>query len=505
MGDNAMASAGVSSGPGADGTIPSSRTLTGGLRNSTDGAGCLELAQQWAQFNTSANQAAGSANGDLDTGAANTTTTILNAISSRTTLVADLQSCANGSRIQSAGGRQIETLTTIIQIRNCIFWCVWWRETVITVKITIITSTFSIETSATTSAATTSASATTASSAPTSSAGSTNGSSAPTTSGAPSSGSSGATAITIPFNTSTAASSGTSQTTTGSGGSTTTGSATTNSGSTPISVPSTSASGSCKCGIKKTTRIVGGSETDVNEYPWIAAFDFNGVDGTSPGGCAASLVANNWAVTASHCFYRDGVLAVTNDAMSLVLGVHDRTGNTDTNRKVLRIEEIVIHPSYSSSSNSFDIALLKISESVDLDAWSPACLPTSGADFTGQNGWVYGWGVTSENGASLADKLLEVEVPIVSDSVCVSAMSGISITSDMLCAGGENGKDACQGDSGGPFTTNSTSGAHTLVGAVSFGDGCAKEGLYGVYADVPFFRTWIDKTIAAKGGATFCS
>ena len=28
----------------------------------------------------------------------------------------------------------------------------------------------------------------------------------------------------------------------------------------------------------------------VNEYPWIAAFDFNGVDGTSPGGCAASLV-----------------------------------------------------------------------------------------------------------------------------------------------------------------------------------------------------------------------
>jgi len=265
-------------------------------------------------------------------------------------------------------------------------------------------------------------------------------------------------------------------------------------------------SGSCKCGIKKTTRIVGGSETDVNEYPWIAAFDFNGVDGTSPGGCAATLVANNWAVTASHCFYRNGVLTVTNDTMSLVLGVHDRTGNTDTNRKVLRIEEIVIHPSYSPSGNSFDIALLKISESVDLDAWSPACLPTSGADFTGQNGWVYGWGVTSENGASLADKLLEVEVPIVSDSVCASAMSGTSITSDMLCAGGENGKDACQGDSGGPFTVaNSTSGAHTLVGAVSFGDGCAKEGLYGVYADVPFFRTWIDETIAAKGGATFCS
>ena len=62
-----------------------------------------------------------------------------------------------------------------------------------------------------------------------------------------------------------------------------------------------------------------------------------------------------------------------------------------------------------------------------------------------------GWGATSEGG-SLADKLLELEVstqksdtplkivfqvPIVSDSVCASAMSsgGVSITSDMLCAG----------------------------------------------------------------------
>merc|ERR1719430_2556947 len=167
--DNAMTSAGVASGPGADGTIPSSRAFTRGSR--TDGAGCLELAQQWAQFNTSANQAAGSANGDLDTGAANATTTILNSINSRTTLVADLQSCSNGTtRISSSGGgRQIETVITIIQIRIYIFWMGWWRETVISVKITIITSTFSIETT-TASSTTASAATTNVSSASTSSA-----------------------------------------------------------------------------------------------------------------------------------------------------------------------------------------------------------------------------------------------------------------------------------------------------------------------------------------------
>jgi len=268
--------------------------------------------------------------------------------------------------------------------------------------------------------------------------------------------------------------------------------------------------GSCKCGIKKTTRIVGGSETEVNEYPWIAAFDVNGVDWPGLGGCAASLVANNWAVTASHCFYdADGVQTVTKDTMSLVLGVHDLNGTSDTNRKVLTIEEIVIHPSFNHTFRTNDIALLKISESVDLEVWSPACLPTPGADFTGQNGWVYGWGVTSENGEKLADKLLEVEVPIVSDSVCDAALLCTvdnCITSDMFCAGGEEGKDACGGDSGGPLTVaDSQSGVHTLVGAVSFGFGCGREGLYGVYANIPFFRTWMDQTIAAKGGATFCS
>merc|ERR1712123_438913 len=38
-----------------------------------------------------------------------------------------------------------------------------------------------------------------------------------------------------------------------------------------VTSTSTNSSAGCKCGIKRTSRIVGGTETEINEYPWMAA------------------------------------------------------------------------------------------------------------------------------------------------------------------------------------------------------------------------------------------
>merc|ERR1712053_27062 len=98
------------------------------------------------------------------------------------------------------------------------------------------------------------------------------------------------------------------------------------------------------------------------------------------------------------------------------------------------------------------------------------------------------------------------ELQIISDTECSAQTSdSVTFTDQMLCAGA-TGKDSCEGDSGGPFTVkNSGTNKHDLVGVVSWGDGCAADGMSGVYAEVAKLRTWIDTKIAENGGGAFCN
>ena len=124
-------------------------------------------------------------------------------------------------------------------------------------------------------------------------------------------------------------------------------------------------------------------------------------------------------------------------------------------------------------SDRKDIALLRLKEEVDINIYTPICLPAPNQDFTGRNATLAGWGSTSQDGHGVSNILQEVEgLTVISDSECKRI--GFAISNEMLCAGGEVGKDNCNGDSGGPLIVEEAGNSYTLIGLSNWrhGDGC---------------------------------
>ncbi|XP_017776654.1 PREDICTED: trypsin-1-like [Nicrophorus vespilloides] len=241
--------------------------------------------------------------------------------------------------------------------------------------------------------------------------------------------------------------------------------------------------GDCACGVTfKQTRIVGGVETQVNAYPWMTILSYNGRFY-----CGASVINNKYLLTATHC-----VNGFTKERLQAVFLDHDRSNQFETKTFTRKIAAILKHRGYNmGGSYNNDIALLRLDEELPFSGLlRPVCLPTIGKSYTGYTGIATGWGATEEHG-QVSNKLMEVDVPILSNIDCRKTGYGGKITDNMMCAGYKHGtKDSCQGDSGGPLhIVNST--YHTIVGIVSWGEGCAEPNYPGVYTRVNRYISWI--------------
>merc|ERR1712151_37638 len=103
---------------------------------------------------------------------------------------------------------------------------------------------------------------------------------------------------------------------------------------------------------------------------------------------------------------------------------------------------------------------------------------------------VTGFGRTEEGISHQPTRLMEVNVPANDHKTCSSQYQGIK-ENIHLCAGYTMGeKDSCQGDSGGPLFKYFGL-VPVQVGVVSFGRGCARPNLSGVYARVSGVKSWL--------------
>ncbi|NXG84268.1 ENTK Enteropeptidase, partial [Stercorarius parasiticus] len=134
------------------------------------------------------------------------------------------------------------------------------------------------------------------------------------------------------------------------------------------------------------TRIVGGSDARREAWPWIVSLHFN-----SRPVCGASLVSDEWLVTAAHCVYGRQLKP---SQWKAVLGLYDQSDMTQSSTVVQNIDQIVINPHYVKRTKNSDIALMHLQYKVQYtDYIQPICLPEKNQWFLpGINCSIAGWG-----------------------------------------------------------------------------------------------------------------
>ncbi|MFF9771133.1 S1 family peptidase [Streptomyces sp. NPDC014636] len=230
--------------------------------------------------------------------------------------------------------------------------------------------------------------------------------------------------------------------------------------------------------------VVGGFPIDVSQAPWTVALASRDRFGGTRAGqfCGAVAIGRSTVLTAAHCLSEE-VLGAPPSRMRDLKVIAGRTDLLSSQGEEIAVQDVWVNPRYDVRTNSGDFAVVTLAGQLPQSAVIAMAAPGDPAYAPGTEALVSGWGDTT-GGGDYARRLRAAHVRVLSDELCAGAYpgspDGTYQAATMLCAGeAAGGPDGCQGDSGGPLVAGGR-----LIGLVSWGSGCGRPGLPGVYTRV---------------------
>lgn len=217
--------------------------------------------------------------------------------------------------------------------------------------------------------------------------------------------------------------------------------------------------------------------------------------------CGATLIANNWALTASHCIPADAART----GYRVRLGaetIHNDSGWT------YRIDDVVpfsrtAGPAANGVWRIHDISLIHFVDDRGVGRpparqVRPISIDTGPALADNDPVYATGWGRVSNARNVPTSTMMKVQLNIVANDRCARGVWGRDFIHDRVICAAAPGRQTCQGDSGGPLIN--AVGPPRLVGVVSWNnaDCLGDVGRQGIYTRVSSYAAWINRTIATR-------